>query len=112
MDSEESRAPGAGTGDAALTARRAAAEVGLSLAAFWREVSKPEGWLPKPVYPAPRAPRWRRSELLAALEATRALPAHAKAARRAARLAAGSRRGFTPGGGANEPTRGVRGDVL
>ena len=34
----------------------------------------------------PAAPRWRRSELRAALEATRALPAEAKAARRAARL--------------------------
>jgi hypothetical protein len=42
--------------------------------------------LPRPLYPLPRAPRWRRSELRAALEATRALPAEAKAARRAARL--------------------------
>jgi predicted DNA-binding transcriptional regulator AlpA len=69
-----------------LTAETAAAEVGLSLPAFWRGVAA--GRLPAPLYPAPRAPRWRRSELHAALEATRALPAEAKAARRAARLAA------------------------
>ena len=73
--------------DPMLTAEVAAADVcGLSLPAFWRAVAA--GRLPAPLYPAPRAPRWRRSELLAALEATRALPAEAKAARRAARLAA------------------------
>jgi predicted DNA-binding transcriptional regulator AlpA len=69
-----------------MTAESSAAEVGLSLPAFWRAVAA--GRLPAPLYPAPRAPRWRRSELLGALEATRALPAEAKAARRAARLAA------------------------
>ncbi len=69
-----------------LTAERAAAEVGLSLPAFWRAVAS--GRLPSPVYPAPRAPRWFRDELRAAMEATRALPARAKAARRAAKLAA------------------------
>lgn len=72
--------------DPMLPAETAAAEVGLSLPAFWRSVAA--GRLPKPLYPAPRAPRWRRSELLAALDATRALPAEAKAARRAAKLAA------------------------
>jgi hypothetical protein len=46
-----------------------------------------EGRLPAPVYVAPRAPRWFRSELIAALEATRALPRDAAAARRAARIA-------------------------
>jgi predicted DNA-binding transcriptional regulator AlpA len=68
-----------------LTAEAAAAEVGLSLPAFWRAVAA--GRLPCPVYPASRAPRWFRAELHAALEATRAMPADAMARRRAARLA-------------------------
>lgn len=63
----------------------AAEFVGLSIPAFWRAVSA--GRLPAPVYPASRAPRWFRSELRAALEATRALPRDQVAARRAARLA-------------------------
>src|SRR3712207_2466907 len=41
--------------DPPLTAQQAAAEVGLSLAAFWRAVGA--GRLPMPTYPAPRAPR-------------------------------------------------------
>jgi predicted DNA-binding transcriptional regulator AlpA len=69
---------------ALLTAREGAAAVRLSLAAFWRAVAT--GRLPCPLYPLPRAPRWRRAELQAALEATRATPTEAKAARRAARL--------------------------
>jgi predicted DNA-binding transcriptional regulator AlpA len=72
--------------DPLLTAKAAAAEVGLSVPGFWRSVVA--GRLPKPLYPAPRAPRWRRSELHAALEETRAKPSEAKAARRAARIAA------------------------
>ena len=67
-----------------LTAREAAAETRLSLAAFWRSVAA--GRLPRPLYPLPRAPRWRRSELRDALEATRAMPAEAMAARRAKAL--------------------------
>lgn len=70
--------------DPLLTACEGAAEVHLSLAAFWRAVGT--GRLPRPLYPLPRAPRWRRSELRAALDATRALPAEAKAGRRAVRL--------------------------
>lgn len=73
------------TPDPFLTAPEAAESVGLSIAAFWRGVAS--GRLPAPVYPAPKAPRWRRSELLAALEATRALPREAMAQRRAAKLA-------------------------
>lgn len=69
-----------------LTAERAAEAVGLSLAALWRAVAA--GRLPAPVYPAPKAPRWYRHELHTALEATRALPREAMAARRSARLAA------------------------
>ena len=57
----------------------------LSKAAFLKGVAA--GRLPKPMYPAPRAPRWRLSELIDALDATRALPSEAKARRRAARLA-------------------------
>ena len=67
-----------------LTARRAAEEVNLSQPAFWRAVAV--GRLPKPVYPAPRAPRWFRDELYAALDATRALPCEAKIRRRVARV--------------------------
>jgi predicted DNA-binding transcriptional regulator AlpA len=73
------------TDDPLLSAHEAAETVALSLAGFWRGVAS--GRLPAPVYPAPRAPRWRRSELLAALEATRALPREAMAQRRAAKLA-------------------------
>ena len=71
--------------DPLLSARGAAAEACLSLPAFWRGVA--DGRLPAPVYPAPRAPRWYRSELREAIRATRALPAEAKAARRAAKHA-------------------------
>lgn len=69
-----------------LTAEQAADMLGLSLAAVWRAVAA--GRLPAPFYPVPRAPRWDRAELRAALEATRALPREAMAARRAAKLAA------------------------
>ncbi len=72
--------------DPPVTVKIAAAAAGCSIPSFWRGVA--EGRLPAPVYPAPRAPRWYLSEVRAALNATRALPAEAKAARRAARLAA------------------------
>lgn len=72
--------------DLPLTARESALEVRLSLAAFWRAVR--DGRLPAPVYPLPRAPRWFRSELREAMNATRARPTEQMAARRAARLAA------------------------
>ena len=75
--------------DPLLAAVEAAAEVRLSLAAFWRAVAARR--LPAPLYPLPRAPRWRRSELREALEATRALPAAAKAARIATRLSQAGR---------------------
>ena len=74
--------------DPLLPADLAAAEVGLSLPAFWKAVASAR--LPAPLYPAPRAPRWRVSELRAALEATRAMPRDAMMARRAARLAKAS----------------------
>jgi len=71
--------------DEMLRAPDAAEAVGLSIAAFWRGVAS--GRLPAPLYPAPKAPRWRYSELMAALEKTRALPREAMAARRRAKLA-------------------------
>ncbi|MCK8786751.1 hypothetical protein M0638_20475 [Roseomonas sp. NAR14] len=67
--------------DPLLTAREGAAEVRLSLPAFWRGVR--DGRFPAPVYPAARAPRWVRSELRAAVMRTRMLPTEAVAARRA-----------------------------
>ncbi len=71
--------------DSLLCAKESAEEARLSLPAFWRGVA--DGRLPAPVYPAPRAPRWYRSELREAIRATRARPAEAKAARRAAKHA-------------------------
>jgi predicted DNA-binding transcriptional regulator AlpA len=71
--------------DPLLIKRNAAREIGVSIPTFDRCVA--QGWLPAPVYPAPRAPRWRRSELLAALEKTRALPREAKERRRQKKLA-------------------------
>ncbi len=65
--------------DAMLNAAQAAEESGISLPSFWKMVAA--GRLPQPYYSAPRAPRWRRSELLAAIEATRALPREAQLAR-------------------------------
>jgi predicted DNA-binding transcriptional regulator AlpA len=72
--------------DPLLTADQAAAEVGLSIPGFWKSVAA--GRLPQPLYPLARAPRWRRSDLHVALNATRATPRDAMAARRAAKLAA------------------------
>ena len=74
--------------DPVLTADQAAAEAGCSLPTWWRGVAS--GRFPNPFYPAARAPRWRRSEVLSALEATRLSPADAMMARRAARLAKAS----------------------
>lgn len=67
-----------------LRPKDAAALCGVSLPAFWAAVRN--GRLPSPMYPAPRAPRWFEAELRAALEATRALPRDAQAARRAAAI--------------------------
>ena len=69
-----------------LEAKEAAVEVRLSLPAFWKQVR--QGRLPKPLYPAPRCPRWVLGELRAALLATRCLPSEAMASRRKAKQAA------------------------
>jgi hypothetical protein len=64
--------------------REAAFLCRLSLPAFWKNVGT--GRLPAPVYPAPKAPRWWRSRLCAAIEATSAVPTEAKEQRRQVRL--------------------------
>jgi len=56
--------------DPLLTARESAAERGQALSTFWRDVAA--GRVPPAYYVSPRCPRWRRSELRAALEACRA----------------------------------------
>ncbi len=56
--------------DPLLAARQAAPETGRALSTFWRDVKR--GILPAPYYVTPRAPRWRLSELRAAVDATRA----------------------------------------
>ena len=56
--------------DPLLTAAEAAAERGQGLSTFWRDVRA--GKVPSAFYITPRCPRWRRSELRAALEACRA----------------------------------------
>jgi predicted DNA-binding transcriptional regulator AlpA len=78
--------------DPLLNARQGAEESGVSLPAFWRGVAN--GAFPKPVYPLPRAPRWRRSELRAVIEARRMAPCQAQAARRLTK--AGARRNDQP----------------
>lgn len=55
--------------DPLLTAAEAAAERGQALSTFWRDVRL--GLVPPAYYISKRSPRWRRSELLAALEACR-----------------------------------------
>ncbi|WP_270934415.1 helix-turn-helix transcriptional regulator [Falsiroseomonas oryzae] len=58
--------------DPLLTAEEGAAETGRALSTFWRDVKR--GTLPAPYYVTPRAPRWRRSELRAAVEAAPRTP--------------------------------------
>jgi predicted DNA-binding transcriptional regulator AlpA len=72
--------------DPLLTASQSAVELGISLPGFWNGVAS--GWLPHPIYVLPRAPRWRRSELYAAVEKNRQRPAEAKLGRRNNRCSA------------------------
>lgn len=53
--------------DPLLSAAAAAPETGRALSTFWRDVKR--GILPAPYYVTPKAPRWRRSELRAAVDA-------------------------------------------
>lgn len=64
-----SPAPAYRPDDPLLTARQAAAETGKGLSTLWRDVRA--GLLPAPYYVSPRCPRWRKSELDAAVKATR-----------------------------------------
>jgi len=52
--------------DPLLTAREAAAERRQALSTFWRDVK--EGRIPPAYYVRPRSPRWRRSEIVSAIE--------------------------------------------
>ena len=56
--------------DPLLNAKQSAVETGRGLSTLWRDVRA--GLLPPPYYVTPRNPRWRRSELRAAVAATRA----------------------------------------
>ena len=53
------------TDDPLLTVREAAAEVGIGVTTFWKWVKL--GRFPQPIRPLPRSPRWRRSEVRAAI---------------------------------------------
>ena len=55
--------------DPLLTAREAAAERRQGISTFWRDVKL--GRVPPALYVTERRPRWRRSEIIAAIEATR-----------------------------------------
>lgn len=51
--------------DPFLTAKKAAAELGIGISTVWAAVKS--GRLPAPTYVTPRCPRWRRSSLRAAV---------------------------------------------
>lgn len=55
--------------DPLLSAGEAAIETGRGLSTFWRDMRA--GRLPPPYYILPHCPRWRRSELRAAIDACR-----------------------------------------
>lgn len=52
--------------DPLLNAREAAAEAGVALSTWWKWVKL--GRFPAPSYPLPRCPRWRRSQVLIAVQ--------------------------------------------
>ena len=66
--------------DGLIDSQAAVDFLGVSLSTLWRQVKDKR--LPAPVYVAERSPRWRRSELLAALEAQRMTPTEHRIARR------------------------------
>jgi hypothetical protein len=66
------RKPGYVPDDPLLTAAEAAAERGQAVSTFWRDVAA--GRVSPAYYVSPRCPRWRRSEIRAGVEATRAVP--------------------------------------
>jgi predicted DNA-binding transcriptional regulator AlpA len=71
--------------DEALDPRGAAAFLGIALPTLWRQVEARQ--LPLPFYPAPRCPRWHKSELRRAVAALRMAPREAMERRRQRQLA-------------------------
>jgi predicted DNA-binding transcriptional regulator AlpA len=63
-------APAYAPDDPLLTAAEGAVERAQGLSTFWRDVAS--GRVPPAYYVSPRCPRWRRSELRAAVNACRA----------------------------------------
>lgn len=53
------------TDDPLLNAHESAAEAGIAVATWWKWVRL--GRFPQPLYPLPKSPRWRRSEVRAAI---------------------------------------------
>jgi predicted DNA-binding transcriptional regulator AlpA len=72
------------SGHELLTAKEAASFLRMSVPSLYAAVAKHR--LPRPTYPSVRTPRWLRSELLAALDQLKALPAESVAAERNARI--------------------------
>ncbi len=52
--------------DPLLNVKEAAAERGCGVSTWWRDVRA--GLLPEPIYITPKSPRWRLSEIQAAIE--------------------------------------------
>jgi len=50
-----------------LTVKQVARRLAISVRSVWRHVRS--GWLPEPLYPTPRSPRWRRTDLERFLDA-------------------------------------------
>lgn len=60
------------TDDPLLTAKESAAEAGVATNTWWKHLKT--GRFPAPSYPLPRCPRWRRSEIRAAVTAASSAP--------------------------------------
>lgn len=61
--------------DPLLKADEAAVETGRAISTFWRDVRN--GDLPPPYYVMPKMPRWRRSDLRSAIDASPRVPIRA-----------------------------------
>jgi predicted DNA-binding transcriptional regulator AlpA len=73
------------TSEPLLTVKEVAAYLGITEVGVYLGISG--GRIPPPFYPLSRSPRWRKAEIDAALEATRQMPAAARAERRQTRIA-------------------------
>ncbi len=67
-----------------LTVEQLSKLLDLAVPTIFKNVAT--GWLPMPTYVAPKAPRWRLSWIIEALDTKRALPREAAAERRKAKL--------------------------